>query len=391
MFRANIKRSVLPLPLACFFALQFIPAMGLADNNIYQYTDDAGTLNFTSEWSSIPEKYRSQIKTVYARPPQASPPASAAPVANAPPDVRIVTASGEYRMGDHDTRYDAERLAVEAAKRNALEQVATYVESVTVATNLDLTRDDIRTYTAGLVLVRDQRITPMLDGKTVVIHVDLTAEVDANEVVQAVTALRQSQDARTELVAVRQENEQLQQQLTELNQRIAAATDPQQAQVLTQERQGLLDQVQSNALVSQAWTDYVIAQGAIVPYPWYVVGQARSLLWQARALRPNNPHVIVGQQVIAPQGLAPAAAFPQGERGPGSRHARHMQTPLWPSGQPRPAFSAGMRNTLPPTIHQLQPAPPQPVPRYQFRLPSTSLPSAQSHHEGRHSGGGHHK
>ena len=42
-------------------------------------------------------------------------------------EVRIVTAQGEYRMGDRDTREDAVRLATEAAKRNALEQVATYL------------------------------------------------------------------------------------------------------------------------------------------------------------------------------------------------------------------------------------------------------------------------
>src|SRR5215510_498879 len=40
-------------------------------------------------------------------------------------EVRVVNAQGEYRMGDRDTREDAIRLATEAAKRSALEQVAT--------------------------------------------------------------------------------------------------------------------------------------------------------------------------------------------------------------------------------------------------------------------------
>ncbi|HEY6973622.1 MAG TPA: hypothetical protein VI359_04900, partial [Nitrospiraceae bacterium] len=71
-------------------------------------------------------------------------------------EVRIVNAQGEYRMGDRDTREDAIRLATEAAKRNALEQVSTYLESVTVVDGMDVTKDEIRTYTAGLVLVLDQ-------------------------------------------------------------------------------------------------------------------------------------------------------------------------------------------------------------------------------------------
>ncbi len=74
-------------------------------------------------------------------------------------EVRIVTAQGEHRMGDRDTREDAIRLATEAAKRNALEQVATYLESVTIVDGLDVTKDEIRTYTAGLVLVLVQDTT----------------------------------------------------------------------------------------------------------------------------------------------------------------------------------------------------------------------------------------
>ena len=68
-------------------------------------------------------------------------------------EVRVVTAQGEYRMGDRDTREDAVRMATESAKRNALEQVATYLESITVVDGMDVTKDEIRTYTAGLVLV----------------------------------------------------------------------------------------------------------------------------------------------------------------------------------------------------------------------------------------------
>src|SRR5207245_9203161 len=64
-------------------------------------------------------------------------------------ETRTVTADGEYRMGPRDTREDAVRLATEAAKRHALEQVATYLERVTVVTNLDVTSDQIRTCTAG--------------------------------------------------------------------------------------------------------------------------------------------------------------------------------------------------------------------------------------------------
>ena len=54
-------------------------------------------------------------------------------------EVRTVTTQGEHRMGDRDTKEDAVRLATETAKRNALEQVAVYLESITVVDGLDVT------------------------------------------------------------------------------------------------------------------------------------------------------------------------------------------------------------------------------------------------------------
>ncbi|HEY6085483.1 MAG TPA: hypothetical protein VIU63_08800, partial [Nitrospira sp.] len=96
-------------------------------------------------------------------------------------------------MGDRDTREDAVRLATEAAKRDALEQVATYLESVTVVEGVTVTKDEIKTYTAGLVLVLDQQTNLTLDGDIVVVKVELVAQVDTEEVAQAITALRENE------------------------------------------------------------------------------------------------------------------------------------------------------------------------------------------------------
>src|SRR5215468_11266872 len=107
-----------------------LAAPAFAGNQIYRYTDDSGTVNFTTELYSIPEKYRSKAVPLE---PEASPPVQQ-------PVLRVVTSSAEYRMGDHDTRMDATRMAIDDAKRQALEQAATYLESVTEVKNLDVTR-----------------------------------------------------------------------------------------------------------------------------------------------------------------------------------------------------------------------------------------------------------
>src|SRR5262245_17087636 len=187
------------------FCLLSLAAPSFAGNQIYRYTDDAGSLNFTSEWHRIPEKYRNQavlLKLGVSPPRETSPPK---------PRLRVVTSFGEYRMGNHDTRMVATRLATDDAKRQALEQVATYLESITEVKNLDVTRDEIWTYTAGMVTVLSQQTSTHLEDGDIVIHVALTAQVDEQEVIQAIASLRKNESAKQELVSLRTETDQLRQ------------------------------------------------------------------------------------------------------------------------------------------------------------------------------------
>ncbi|MCE3225321.1 MAG: exported protein of unknown function, partial [Nitrospira sp.] len=220
------------VPISAVFlslAVSTIPAsLSLASTPIYTYLDETGVQHFTNQLESIPEQYRDQMRqseagafsepSVAAAGPAPAQSFSPAVLSVAPPvrstGFRTVTADGEYRMGDHDTRTDAVRLAVEAAKKDALEQVATYLERVTEVIDMDVTRDDIRTYTAGIVKVVDQTITTRLEGEdSVVIRADLTAEVDPHEVAQAIAALRENESAKQELLALRAETDRLQEQL----------------------------------------------------------------------------------------------------------------------------------------------------------------------------------
>ena len=336
----------------------FAVAHSFAASQIYTYRDDSGTPNFTTELDSIPEKYRNRVVPLDSD--TSSPVEAGVP---SPPlaAVRVVTASGEYRMGDHDTRADAVRLAIEAAKRQALEQVATYLESVTEVKNLDVTRDEIRTYTAGVVMVLNQVVSTRLEGETVVIHADLTAQVDPNEVAQAITALRENESAKNELVALRTEVDQLHQQLDATNQALTTAVSPDQIQTLNQQRQDLLNQLQTNALISQAWTDWVYVRPIIYPYPWIGVQQVHGLLLQARQLHPQNRHLRVLQQTVTAQaGTVPSAPVPG------------LSSPLPPRASLLVPPSAPQH--LAPAPHQSQPLGSRfPVPGMHEVSPSTTL------------------
>ncbi|MCS6896711.1 MAG: hypothetical protein NZM29_01950, partial [Nitrospira sp.] len=218
------------------------------------------------------------------------------PLAPVCAETRVISASGEYRMGERDTKEDAVRLAVESAKRNALEQVATYVESVTVTRGMNLTKDEIRTYTAGVVLVREQRVAFSVDGETVVVKVDLVAEIDTEEVIQAIAALRKNEDARTQLAALRQETERLRRELDRSH--AQANTSPMGDAALAVQRKELLYRVQSNAMLSQAWTDWALIPDGGSSAAASVQTYVARLLQAAREIDPNSPHLHVAEKKL---------------------------------------------------------------------------------------------
>ncbi len=303
-------------------------------------------------------------------------------------EIRVVTAQGEHRMGDRDTKEDAVHLATAAAKRNALEQVAVYLESITVVDGLDVTKDEIRTYTAGIVLVLEQTTNTTLDGDTVVVRTNLVAQIDTDNAQQAIAALRENEDARHQLVALRQENDQLQQDLNAANQALAQASTTEQTQQAAQRRQDILNRVQSNAMVSQAWTDWVLVSTAGYSSSSLVgLAQLQALLTAAHGLYPTSPHVHVAQHTITTK-QPPLPPQPPVPPAPGTRQPtmpRHLITPA--PGSPTvsrtlndftyktpaapPQTQTGQLpivRRLPPSMHQIHPPPLQQIPGFSNQI-----------------------
>src|SRR3989304_1669353 len=77
-----------------------------------------------------------------------------------------IISEGTYNMGDGETPSVAESRAVLQAKRLALEQAGTYVESYSKVKNLQLTEDEIKVLSSGLMEVEilDKKRTIVGDG-----------------------------------------------------------------------------------------------------------------------------------------------------------------------------------------------------------------------------------
>jgi hypothetical protein len=278
-------------------------------------------------------------------------------------------------------------LAVEAAKRHALEQVVTYVESVTAATALDLTRDEIRTYTAGVVLVTEQHVSTRLDGDQIIMHAEVTARIDPEEATLAVITLRQNDDARQQLQLLRTEVDDLHQQLKETTAKLAAATSPEHILSASQQRQDMLNRVQSDQVLTQAWTDWALVSPTAYPSPWIGVSQAPGLWAHATLLYPTNPHLVVLQRVLpGPVPLQSRAVAPQ------MRSSHFMATPH-PSAGALAATSSPPRHLvpthrLPPAFYQLPPNRPPTMHRQPFQAPFHSAPRSSAGRGGGGRGGG---
>jgi hypothetical protein len=278
-------------------------------------------------------------------------------------EIRVVKASGEHRMTDRETRVDAIRLAGEQAKKEALEQVASYLESVTVVRDLDVTRDELRSYTAGMVLVLDQQIDTRLDGDVVVIRVDLKTQVNTDQVAQALATLKQQETVREELLALKADVDHLQQQLGEANRALAQAHSPEQSRQLNQQRANLLDQAESHAVVAQAWTDWLLIAPFAQPDPTAGLAHVQALLGLAGRLNPDNPHLAFAQRMMA----ANTAPPPPQPRQPPVPHTVPFlpgysvvpQQPAQPGAiqapaQPGPSRPQGSRGAMP-TYRQVPP------------------------------------
>ena len=81
-------------------------------------------------------------------------------------ETKEIIAEGTYNMGDGETPSVAESRALLQAKRTALEQAGTYVESYSKVKNFQLTEDEIKVLASGLMEVEilEKKRTILGDG-----------------------------------------------------------------------------------------------------------------------------------------------------------------------------------------------------------------------------------
>ena len=133
-------------------------------------------------------------------------------------EVKVVEADGYYIMGDgpEESQAVAKERARADAKRVASEQAGLYVESITEIKKSKLSRDEIRTISANVLEVQEEKVTPeVLGGSTIQYHCHIKARVDTASITKQLQQDRQKFEK-----AVRQ-NKEMEAQLAKVNAELA--------------------------------------------------------------------------------------------------------------------------------------------------------------------------
>ena len=205
-------------------------------------------------------------------------------------------------MGDNDTRTDAKRLALLDAKRLALEQAGTYLESVTEVKNLGIARDELNAYTAGIVEVSELSTKDAMEGATHIIRVEVNAKIDTDVVWRQIDAIRKNEKAKSELLRLQVERDELRKELETKTRELSATKDKLKAQETVRQRTLALNRADVNSLLAKAsailYRIEFTSDGKMLfqqPTKEEKV-KAKSFIEQAMTLEPSHPepHYLLG-------------------------------------------------------------------------------------------------
>ncbi len=130
----------------------------------------------------------------------------------------IVTLScrGISFIGSGITIDDAKMFAVNDAKRTALEQVGTYLESHMEMKDYMVTRDDITTYTAGILKVEILSTENRIIEGTFAVEVTINAEIDTEFLKQRLSQIQDDSELRKMLEEQKRLNDRLTKEIESL-------------------------------------------------------------------------------------------------------------------------------------------------------------------------------
>ena len=132
-------------------------------------------------------------------------------------EIRALIKEYSYQAGELDNKISCRAIALEQVKRELLEELGAYVESTTVVQNFQIEKDEIRTFTAGIV--QTKVLDEKWDGRDYWLKAEVSA--DPEEVATSISKLRTDQKLAEELAESQAEKDAALQELERLKAELA--------------------------------------------------------------------------------------------------------------------------------------------------------------------------
>lgn len=138
------------------------------------------------------------------------------------PEIKEIISEGTYNMGDGETPTVAESRALLQAKRVAVEQAGTYIESYSKVKNFQLTHDEIQVLASGVmeVTILDKKRTIVGDG--VNFWIKISARVSSDKVDAMANRVKERMIVE-DYKRLQRDYEKSQTEITDLKKRIKGA------------------------------------------------------------------------------------------------------------------------------------------------------------------------
>jgi tetratricopeptide (TPR) repeat protein len=150
-------------------------------------------------------------------------------------ETREVKATGKYVMGDLDSKQDAKRLALLEAKRLALEECGTYLESLTEVKEFNLAKDEISSLAAGIINVKIVDDKWEMKGESVVLTIAIEATVDTSDLNEKISSFQESRESIEETEEIKKQLADLQEEIQQLKERQTQVSSGEEQKAIEEE------------------------------------------------------------------------------------------------------------------------------------------------------------
>lgn len=168
-------------------------------------------------------------------------------------EVKVIEAANIYQMGDNDSRNDARRICVQEAKRKALELAGTYVSSLTQVKNYRLTKDEVTSYTAGMIAadIVSEEMRGSADRPEIVVKV--RCSIDTSVLMKQLGNFRENDELKAQLDTAARENEKLRKERDALLASMQAEKDKTRTEEKRKQVDSLLSRQEGNDETMKYW------------------------------------------------------------------------------------------------------------------------------------------